>query len=556
LKHFRPAGLPGCHLANNILLVPPTRLLHKGTEAMLSTDQINDLHRLYWSERWAIRKIERHLKISWKTIRKYLHAPAQAPALRSRSSKLDPFQGQIAEWLEKDPRVTAAVIEQRLRPLGYNGGHSILQEHVRKVRPQPATRRAFVRMEPPAGERFEVDWGHFGVLSYSGDARKLYAFALVEAHSRILYVEFTHSQSFETFARCHMHAFTAMGGVAREIAYDNLATAVAEHDGRLVRFLPRFLGFAREYGFVPHACNPASGWEKGKVERAIGYLRQNFWPLREFTDLHDVNRQARQWLAEVANQRLHRETRERPLGRFKPEALRPLPIIPYDYRESTEALVHKDLRLPFDGNRYCVPHRYVGRRLTVKADSSSVTIYERTEEVVGYARSWRRGQTFGAEHFEKILAEERPAARRSQAQQRLLDSFDGLCSRSLVEAYLRDMADTDRSLGRQIAELLELMRQYGPEDVAGAIEKAAAARAFGADYVANILRQQRSPRRPQPPLRLRDPLLNQLTTDPVSLLEYDAFILESGKERDDSSRTETAPIEPESDEPTDRSSDD
>jgi hypothetical protein len=236
--------------------------------------------------------------------------------------------------------------------------------------------------------------------------------------------------------------------------------------------------------------------------------------------------------------------------------LRPLPISPYDYRESTEALVHKDLRLPFDGNRYCVPHRYVGRRLTVKADSSSVTIYERTEEVVSYARSWRRGQTFGAERFEKVLAEERPAARRSQAQQRLLDSLDGLCSRSLVEAYLRDMADTDRSLGRQIAELLELMRQYGPEDVATAIEKAATARAFGADYVANILRQQRSPRRPQPPLRLRDPLLNELTTDPVSLLEYDAFILDSGKERNDSSRTETAATEPESDEPTDRSNDD
>ncbi|PWU11231.1 MAG: hypothetical protein C5B51_03030 [Terriglobia bacterium] len=295
---------------------------------------------------------------------------------------------------------------------------------------------------------------------------------------------------------------------------------------------------------------------KGKVERAIGYLRQNFWPLREFTDLHDVNHQVRQWLAEVANQRVHRETRERPLDRFQPQALRPLPIIPYDYRDSGEALVHKDLRLRFDGNRYCVPHRYVGRRLTIKADSSSVIVYDRVEEIVSYPRSWRRGQTFGADRFEKLLAEERPAARRSQAQQRLLDSLDGVCSRVLVEAYLRDMADTDRSLARQISELLELIRQYGPEDVAGAIEKAAAARAFGADYVANILRQQRSPRRPQPPLRLRDPHLNELTTDPVSLLEYDAFILvESGKDRHDSARTETAATESESDEPSDRSHD-
>ena len=284
-------------------------------------------------------------------------------------------------------------------------------------------------------------------------------------------------------------------------------------------------------------------------------LVKNFWPLREFADLHDVNRQVRQWLSEIANRRTHSETRERPLDRFKPEALRPLPVIPYDYRDSSEATVQKDLRLRFDGNRYCVPHRYVGRKLTIKADSGAVTIYNRGEEVISYARSWRRGQTFGADRFERVLAEERPAARRSQAQQRLLDSLDGMCLRATVEAYLRDMADTDRSLGRQISELLELIRQYGPEDVADAIGKAAKAGAYGADYVANILRQQRSPRRPQPPLRLRDPLLNELATDPISLLEYDAFILDAGKEPDDPTRTETTATEPEGDEPPDRDDD-
>ena len=208
---------------------------------MLTTEQINVLHRLYWSERWPIRKIERHLRMSWRTIKKYLDAPAQAPAHRQRDSKLDPFKPTITEWLEKDPTVTAAVIEQRLRPLGYRGGHSILREYVHAARPEQKPGRAFLRLEPPPGERFEVDWGHFGVLEYAGDKRKLYAFALVEAHSRMLYLEFTHSQSFETFVRCHVHAFTALGGVARELAYDNLATAVAEHDGRLVRFLPAFL---------------------------------------------------------------------------------------------------------------------------------------------------------------------------------------------------------------------------------------------------------------------------------------------------------------------------
>lgn len=517
---------------------------------MLSTDQINDLHRLYWSERWSIRKIERHLHMGWRTIRKYLQAPAQGPATRQRTSKLDPFKPVIAEWLEGDPTVPASVIEQRLRSLGYNGGHTIVRLHVSSVRPKPQATRAYIRMEPIAGERFEVDWAHFGALDYSGDKRKLYAFALIDAHSRMLYLEFTHSQTFETFARCHIHAFEAFGGVARELVYDNLATAVAEHDGRLVRFTPRFLGFAREYGFCPRACNPASGWEKGKVERAIGYVRRNFWPLRQFTDLHDVNRQARQWLSEIANRRVHAETRELPLERFQPQALRPLPGIPYDYRDTVDSLVYKDLRMRFDGNRYCVPQRYVGRRLTIKADAGSVTVYDRVHEVVTYARCWRRGQTLGADRFEAEIAELRPAARRSRAQERVLAYLSPLCESGLVEAYLRDISDTDRALSRQLPELLDLVRQYGPELVARALTKAAAARAFGSEYVANILRQQDTPRRPQPPLVLRDPLLNELATDPLSLLQYDSFILQAAKESHDSSRTETESSGSVHDEPT------
>jgi hypothetical protein len=125
----------------------------------------------------------------------------------------------------------------------------------------------------------------------------------------------------------------------------------------------------------------------------------------------------------------------------------------------------------------------------------------------------------------------------------------------LLEAHLRDLADTDRSLGRQIGELLELIRQYGPEIVATAIAKASAARALGADYVANIVRQQQSPLRPQPPVPLRDPMLRDLVTDPLSLLAYDAFILDSERKNHDLPRTETAAAESSSDEPSDRTDD-
>lgn len=501
---------------------------------MLTPDQIHNIHRLHWAEQWPIRKIARHLHIGRHTIAKYLHAPAQARTRRARASKLDPFKPVITELLQQDPSAAAPVLAQRLRPLGFDGGITIVKDYLQALRRNSATRRAYVRMEPVAGERFDIDWGHFGALIYNGATRKLYAFCLVECHSRKMYLEFTHSQSFETFIRCHIHALEELGGCARELWYDNLASAVAEHEGNLVRFNPRFLAFAREYGFVPRACHVAAAWEKGKVERAIGYVRQNFWPLRSFTDLADVNAQARKWLQEVANQRQHRETGQPPDQRFQPESLRPLPALLPDYRDTVAALVHKDMRLAFDGNRYCVPPRLVGRKLTVKADSSSVTIYDQHQEIVRYARSWQRGQTFGAERFQKELFAQMAAAQRSAAQQRLV-ALLGPASQS----YLERLADTDRSITRQVRELLLLVRDYGPEAVAAALEKAHTARAFGADYIANILRQQEVRRDIQPPLRLKDPELNELATDPLSLAQYDAFILCSQKESCDHTSPET-----------------
>ncbi len=513
---------------------------------MLNSEQINEIHRLARGEHWSMRRIARHLHLAARTVKKYLWTPVPGPIHRSRPSKLDPFKPLIADLLEQDPRAPGVVILQRLQTAGYRGGHTILHHYVRCLRATRSAPRAFVRMEPSPGERFEIDWGHFGSLDYQGDKRKLYAFCLIEAHSRMLYVEFTHRQSFETFVRCHQHAFRVFQGVGRECWYDNLLTAVAEHDGRLVRFNPRFLAFAREYGFYPRACNPRAGWEKGKVEKGgVAYLRSNFWPLRSFIDLADVNRQVRQWLDEIANIRIHRETRERPCERFRPDCLRPLPALAPDYRDTAEVFIHKDLRWHFDGNRYCAPARLVGQRLVAKADSSSVTLYDlEGTEVVRYARSFRRGQTFGAERFEKELLAQRPAARRSQAQQRLIQFLRGVSSEEAVEAYLRGLADAGHSLLHELHQLLELARAYRPEQLASALEKALASRAFGANYVAHLLHQIESPREPQPPLRLRDPQLNQLATDPLSLLDYDAFILPARKESCDAPGRQTAPTEP------------
>src|SRR5207244_9434608 len=192
------------------------------------------------------------------------------------------------------------------------------------------------------------------------------------------------------------------------------------------------------------------------------------------------------------------------------------------------------LRLSFDGNRYCVPPRYIGRQLTIKADSSSVTIYDQHQEIVSYSRCWQRGQVLGGECFQKELFAQLAAAQRSAAQQRLVALLGPAC-----ELYLRRLADTDRSLTLQIRVLLALVREYGPEAVSAALSQAHAAGAFGADYIANILRQQQTRREVQPPLRFQDPLLNELATDPLSLIDYDSFFIRLKKEYVDSTTSKT-----------------
>src|SRR2546421_976983 len=140
---------------------------------MLSPDQISELHRLHFVEKWSLRKIARHMRIGRRTIAKYLEAPAAKAAHRDRASKLDPFKEIIAELLQQDPDANAPVIAQRLKPHGYDGGFTIVKDYLRTLRKNTVARRAYVRVEPAPGDRFDVDWGHFGALVYNGATRKL-----------------------------------------------------------------------------------------------------------------------------------------------------------------------------------------------------------------------------------------------------------------------------------------------------------------------------------------------------------------------------------------------
>jgi transposase len=199
--------------------------------------------------------VARALGLNVKTVLRWRERPYAPRAAVPRPSKLDPFQGRIDGWLDAHP-LSAQQVFQRLCEAGYAGGVSIVKDYVRRIRPRP--REAFLTLAFAPGEVAQMDWGEWGSIAVGETRRRLSFFVMVLAYSRKLYVEFTLSQSMEYFLEAHIHAFDALG-VPRKIMVDNLRTAVLSHvRGEPPQFNPRYLDFARHYGFEVVACNVAN----------------------------------------------------------------------------------------------------------------------------------------------------------------------------------------------------------------------------------------------------------------------------------------------------------
>jgi transposase len=484
---------------------------------MIDRRTVFEIHRLF-HEGYKIRKIARTLMLSRDSVKRYLDNPNPPKPVILRSSKLDPFKDQIQAYLQQDPSVSSAVLLQRLQPQGYTGGRSILGEYLQQIR--PPKKRAYLRFESPPGQQFQIDWGHFGSLVYGKTPRKLYGLAVIEAHSRMLYAEFTHSQKQETLHQGLLNAFRFFQGTPKEIVTDNMLTAVLEREGAIIRFNEAFLEFLRPFQITPRACHPYQPHEKGKIEKGgIHYLRHNFWPLRTFTDLPDINRQLRHWLDTQANCRLHSTTGERPIDRFKPEALQTLPEFTPDCRQTLSVKVHSDFAVRFDGNFYSVPPWAIGKTVIVKADHQAVTIYLKEKALATHTRCWEKKQRI--EH-----SVHREAACKRRPQEWLATEVSAFISLGEeAKAFLEGLSHTGQPIKKNLAQLLALKDRYGAPLLIQALKRALTHSAYGAHYVENILHQEKAPKQVHPPVELKRQDLNRIRLEEPHLSDYDACIL-------------------------------
>lgn len=431
------------------------------------------------------------------------------------ASKLDPFKREIVRMLEGHP-YTAIQVFQKIREQGFTGQYSIVKRYVAKVRPK--RHPAFLKLVFQPGEAAQVDWGSFGTVRVGSAVRRLSFFLMVLAHSRMMYLEFTTSQTMEHFLACHQNAFAFFGGIPKKVMVDNCKTAVLSHPfGQPAVLHPKYLDFADHYGFTITACNVRKANEKGRVENGVGYVKKNFLSGLELPEFSALGPAASLWLTTVANVRIHGETRQRPADLLKEElsSLSRLPACVYDIATIREVRASSQFRVTLDANTYSVPARYAGKKLTLKLYPDRLCLYDQELLVARHVRSYDHRQDFEDPDHPKELLLQRKKARDQQTLVRFMtlspqakEYLDGLLAKRLNPHH-------------HLAKIVALAESYGTDAVARAVADALVYQAFSSDYIANLC-EQRSRLLPEPgPLMLtRGQDLLEITIDPPDLTVY------------------------------------
>lgn len=486
---------------------------------MISYEVFCKIHDYSQRQGLTVSQIAHELGLDPKTVAKWIKIKSFTPRQSaSRSSKLDPYKTQIVRWLESHA-YSATQIFQRLKEIGYDGGYSIVKEYVRVVR--PARHPAFLTLSFEPGECAQVDWGEYGSVKVGSTRRKLSFFVMVLCDSRLLYVEFTVSQTMEHFLACHQNAFQFFGGVPKKVMVDNLKSAVLQRQvGQAPVFNPRYLDFANHYGFKIVACNVRKGNEKGRVENGVGYVKKNFLNGLEIPDFSVVNPAARNWLDTIANVRVHGETHEQPIDRFETEkkALQALPAQPYDVSVIHTVRASNRFRVTLDTNRYSVPAEYASTALTMKAYPDRMVVYHQDQLIAQHVRRYDRHQDYELPDHPKALLTQR----RKADEQTLLRRFLTLSPRA--EHFYQELQHKNLNARHHLRQILALSEIYGVDKVARAIDDALAFNVFRAEYIANIL-EQRMRKLPEPGalhLTRSQDLLELDLTEP-SLAVYDRY---------------------------------
>jgi hypothetical protein len=358
---------------------------------------------------------------------------------------------------------------------------------VREVRPQP-NHEAFLRFEPLIAEQAQIDWAHVAKVKVAGGQRSLWLFVMVLAWSRAIWAEFVFDTTVHSLLRSLVRASIWFGGSTRQWIFDNPKIVVLERHGDAVRFHPLLLDLSGHFHVALRLCAVRAANQKGRVERAIRYLRERFLAGRNITGIEQGNRELATFLAEIGNVRPHPIYRERSVADCLAEErgrLLPNPD-PFPVTELvTPVSIDKTAFGRLDTNIYSVPSTYAQRSLTLAADDAWVRFLDGATEVVRHPRSWGRGQVIELPEHRAELLRQRAWAAEPAGQGRLRAAIPG------IDALFACWVDAGRNVGSLTARTLKLLDLYGAELLAEAVTEVLSHEMHDPGALAQVCEQHR-----------------------------------------------------------------
>jgi len=409
---------------------------------------------VHWHAGRSLNEMSGSLGVDRKTIRKYV-APAVAAGIVPGSGpakREGEWQDLVREWFPElaDTRlrqvtwpaigehheyiaeqlkagVRMSTIHQRLRDeRGLAASVASFRRYVAASIPEEARRSQVTVWNPrqaEAGEQAQIDYGQLGrwLDPVTGKLRTVWAFVMVLACSRHMFVRPVLKMDQRAWTECHVEAFGFFGGVPARLVPDNLKTGVDKPDLYDPKLNRSYAELAAHYGCLIDPARALKPRDKARVERPMPYVRDSFWRGREFTSLERMQAEAARWSAEVAGQRACRPLEgAAPAAVFEAvekDALRPLPAGPFTLATWATAKIGPDIHAQVEKVLYSVPWRHIGKTADVRITGAMVQFFIGGELVKSHPRKVRGKQTdFGDYPPEKIAFHMRtPAWCRRQA---------------------------------------------------------------------------------------------------------------------------------------------
>jgi transposase len=436
-----------------------------------------EIRRLHFAEHWKVGTIVAQLGEHHDVVERVLglgkggrRRPTESATPEPSHEAALPLRGYetfITETLAQYPRLRATRLYDMLVARGYEGSTRTVRRHVRLVRPAPKS-EVFLRVEPLIAEQSQIDWAHVGKLHFGG-TRQLWAFVMVLSYSRAMWAELVIDISATSLRRSLVRACRYFGGATRQWLFDNPKIVVLERHGDAVRYHPDLLALAGQLCVAPRLCGVRKPQQKGKVERAIRYLRDRFFAARTIRDVESGNAELLRFLEEIANVRPHPRWPERRVDEVLAEERARLLALPepLPVTERIEPITaDKTAFVRVDKNQYSVPSMYADKTLMLVTDDKRVKLCDGQETIAEHERCWGRNQRIEAPEHRAELLEHKRAAREAKGRERLGAAIPGF------DILQQRWVDAGRNVGFMTAKALHLLDLYGVEILGDAAREA------------------------------------------------------------------------------------